>query len=220
MDRATQERWCAALRRKGVAAVQAELDLHPGRPTDALFDMADAPPYPTRAFCEAWCRNGGCAPLDGEDRVCITATNYCSPSPKVATCQRTCPTGQMLVLHDPNNIFDTCDLATETCDCISLPPLVVHDVARHSGLATAGTSLYVSAYDGEYGDLVVSTYDKSSLATPTSQKWVDGVPATGTLGGDPNGPRNGITNPGPNVGENLKTTAENTEAAESAERGI
>jgi len=62
MDRATQERWCAALRRKGVAAVQAELDLHPGRPTDSLFDMADAPPYPTRAFCEAWCRNGGYAP--------------------------------------------------------------------------------------------------------------------------------------------------------------
>lgn len=154
--------------------------------------------------------NGGCSPLDGEDRVCVTATNYCSPSPKEASCQRTCPTGQLLVLHDPNNIFDTCTLSTETCDCISLPPLVVHDVARHSGLATAGTSLYISAYDGEYGDLVVHTYDKSNLATPTQSTWVDGVPSSGTLGGDPNGPRHGITNPGPNVGQYSSIAASST----------
>ncbi len=146
--------------------------------------------------------NGGCPMKNGEDQVCITETNYCSPAPKTSpTCQRTCPVGQMLVLHNPTNIFDTCDLATETCDCIELPPLVVHDVARHSSLAQAGTSLYVSAYDGEYGDLVVYSYDKSNLTTPTKRQWIDGVPATGTLGGDPNGPRNGITNPGPNVGQ-------------------
>jgi hypothetical protein len=27
----------------------------------------------------------------------------------------------MLVLHNPGNIFDTCDLATERCDCLTLP---------------------------------------------------------------------------------------------------
>ncbi len=155
--------------------------------------------------------NGGCPQLNGQDQVCVTATDYCSPSPKDSggTCDRTCPTGQMLVLHDPNNIFDTCDLATETCDCIELPPLVVHDVARHSSLATVGSSLYISAYDGEYGNLVMHTYDKSNLTTPTSSKWLDGVPVgCTTLGGNPNGPRGGCTTPGPNVGEYTSIAAD------------
>jgi len=156
--------------------------------------------------------NGGCPPLNNEDQVCVTATNYCSPAPKDSggTCQRTCPVGQMLVLHNPANIFDTCDLATETCDCVELPPLVVHDVARHSSLAQDSTSLYISAYDGEYGDLVVHTYSKGTLSAPTKSQWLDGVPATGTLGGDPNGPRGGITNPGPNVGQYTSIAATTT----------
>jgi hypothetical protein len=113
----------------------------------------------------------------------------------------------MLVLHDPDNIFDTCTLNTEACDCASLPPLVVRDVARHSDLALSGQSLYVSAYDGEHGDLVLHTFDKSNTTKPAKSEWLDGVPATGTLGGDPNGPRHGITNPGPNVGQYTSVAA-------------
>jgi hypothetical protein len=56
MDRATEERWRAALKKKGIDAMRAELDLRPGRPTDPVYDIGDAPPYPTRAYCEEWCR--------------------------------------------------------------------------------------------------------------------------------------------------------------------
>jgi hypothetical protein len=56
MDRATEERWRAALKKKGMDAMRAELDLRPGRPTDPVYDIGDGPPYPTRAYCEEWCR--------------------------------------------------------------------------------------------------------------------------------------------------------------------
>ena len=145
--------------------------------------------------------NGGCTPSGGP-RVCVTKTNYCSPAPKnEASCNVTCGTGKMLVLKDPENIFDTCALNPNPCECISLPPLVVRDVARHSSLALSGANLYISAYDGQYGDLVVHTYDKTNLAKPSRSDWVDGVPATGSIGGSLDGPRHGITNPGPNVGQ-------------------
>jgi hypothetical protein len=56
MDRATDERWRAALEDRGMHVVRAELDSRPGRPGDLMYDYADGPPYPTRAFCEQWCR--------------------------------------------------------------------------------------------------------------------------------------------------------------------
>jgi hypothetical protein len=144
--------------------------------------------------------NGGCK--NAASPVCVTATNLCSPAPKDPSCAQTCPAGKVLVLQDPTNIFDTCNLSAERCECDSLPPLQIRDVARHSSLAASGQNLYVSAYDGEHGDLVVHTFDKST-APPALQKteWLDGVPSTGHVGGDVNGPRHGITDPGPNVGQ-------------------
>jgi hypothetical protein len=146
----------------------------------------------------------------GNARVCVTATGKCSPAPhdQGGTCQRSCGSGQMLVLHDPGNLFDTCSLSAESCDCVSLPPLVVRDVARHSSLALAGQSVYVSAYDGEHGDLVLHTFDKANLTQPSKSEWLDGVPATGALGGDPSGPRHGITTPGPDVGRYTSLAAD------------
>ena len=140
--------------------------------------------------------NGGCA----AGKVCITATNLCSPPPADASCKQTCGSGKMLVLTQPDNIFDLCSPATETCECDALPPLQTRDVARYSSLAVSGSTLYVSAYDGVYGDLVVHTYDKGSLQAPQRSQWVDGVPLSGHIGGDVNGPRGGITDPGPDVG--------------------
>ncbi len=149
--------------------------------------------------------NGGCK--NAATPVCITATNLCSPAPKDSSCAQTCSAGKILVLQDPGNIFDTCNMAAEKCECDSLPPLQVRDVSRYSSLAASGQYLYVSAYDGDlspsgvpYGDLVVHTFDKSNLTKPLKSEWVDGVPATGHIGGDVTGPRGGITDPGPNVG--------------------
>ena len=152
--------------------------------------------------------NGGCKSANSP--VCITATNLCSPAPKDPSCKQSCPSGKILVLQDPANIFDTCNNAAERCECDSLPPIQIRDVSRYSSIAASGQFLYVSAYDGDpapgsdkpYGDLVVHTFDRSTNP-PTLQKteWLDGVPATGTIGGDVNGPRHGIITPGPDVGQ-------------------
>ena len=145
---------------------------------------------------EAPC-NGGCS----FGSVCVTATNLCSPTPKDASCQASCPAGKVLVLGNADNIFDSCNLGAERCKCESLPPLAVHDVARHSSLAAAGANLYVSAYDGEHGDLVVHTFDRLDLSRPRKSEWLDGVPPDGRIGGDVNGPRGGVVDAGPNVGQ-------------------
>jgi hypothetical protein len=56
MDRATDERWREALKKKGQQVVRQQLDCRPGPPSELLYDIVDEPPYPTRAYCEAWCR--------------------------------------------------------------------------------------------------------------------------------------------------------------------
>jgi hypothetical protein len=156
---------------------------------------------------EAPC-NGGCK--NATSPVCITATNLCSTGGSDASCKQSCPPGKILVLQDPTNIFDTCNLGAERCECDSLPPIQVRDVSRHSSMTAFGQNLYVSAYDGEHGDLVVHTFDRSSLSKPVKSQWVDGVPATGHVGGDVNGPRGGITDPGPNVGQYTSIVASAT----------
>ena len=170
------------------------------------FNRADptgACPPGTTAFnkhCvgEAPC-NGGCK--NAASPVCVTATNLCTPAPKDPSCKQSCPTGKVLALQDPANIFDTCNDAAEKCECDALPPLQVRDVARHSSIAASGQNLYVSAYDGEHGDLVVHTFDRADPTKPQKTEWIDGVPKSGHVGGDVNGPRGGITDPGPNVGQ-------------------
>jgi hypothetical protein len=57
MDAADDERWREALAKKGKDVVRQKLDLRPGAPTELLYDVVDEPPYPDRAFCEAWCRD-------------------------------------------------------------------------------------------------------------------------------------------------------------------
>jgi hypothetical protein len=48
-------RWHDAMRRMGRAAVEAELQRRPGRPTERIDDIGGEPPFPTREFCERWC---------------------------------------------------------------------------------------------------------------------------------------------------------------------
>ena len=147
---------------------------------------------------------GGCA----LGKVCTTVTNLCSAAPADVSCQRSCPAGQELVLTNPDNIFDSCQPAANTCLCASLPPLAIHDLGRHSSSAVSGGNLYVSTYDGEHGDLVLLTFDKTNPVKPTKAEWLDGVPATGHIGGDLNGPRHGITDNGQNVGQYTSIAAD------------
>ncbi len=148
------------------------------------------------APCQGGCRNG---------TVCVTASNLCFPLDNDRTkwptgCEQTCQTGFMLVLQNPHNVFDSCDMSLRQCSCVELPPLRLGDDARHSSLAVSEQTLWVSAYDGTYGDLVVHRLDKKTGAIANTD-FVDGVPATGTVVGAPSGPRHGISDPGVDVGK-------------------
>ena len=113
--------------------------------------------------------------------------------------QVTCDPGTLAVFEPAGNIDDTCDFSKVTCKCEPLPPLSANDVGRHSNLAVLSDgSAYVSAYDGDHGDLVVVAFD--ATGQETGGTWVDGVPATGTVVADRNGPRGGRAESGPRRG--------------------
>jgi hypothetical protein len=141
--------------------------------------------------------NGGCP--SGE--VCTPVNNFCfkldNPS---ATCSQTCQAGYLLVFQDGTNVFNECNLAgKQDCTCAVLPPIQANNIALFSSAASAGSNILVSAYDYDFGDLVLHTFDKQSLLQ-TNVEWVDGVPSMGPITGDPSGPRGGSAVPGPDVG--------------------
>lgn len=136
--------------------------------------------------------------------VCTPVTNTCyvlgeNPSP---SCQVTCNTGSLLVFEDGKNVFAYCDhTKLDKCTCLSFPNITTNDAARFSSATLAGPNILVSAYDGDHGDLVLRTFAKDTrLELATSPEWIDGVPATGVIVGNPSGPRAGIAEPGPDVG--------------------
>ncbi len=141
---------------------------------------------------------GSCA----QGTACSIPDDLCSAVPPgKAGCQQSCAPGTMLVFKDesvPTGIYDACNRPAVDCTCATLPPLRSRDLGRYSSLAAANGQVWVSAYDGQYGDLVV--YHFQGDGTLVDLEYVDGVPSTGKVVGDPNGPRHGIADPGPNVG--------------------
>lgn len=144
--------------------------------------------------------------------VCVPAANSCYRLPPSGTagwpagCFESCPAGTMLVFKDSTNVFNRCDRTevARDCTCEALPPLPARDTARHSSAAAAAQSIFVSAYDDDHGDLVVHTFDKTGKFVKT--EWIDGVPDTGTVVADPNGPRRGIDASGIDVGQHTSIT--------------
>jgi hypothetical protein len=153
--------------------------------------------------------NGYCVsqpPCNGPcraDTACAVTDDLCSTVPEgVAACQQTCAAGSMLVFVNqsvPTGVYDACNLPAVTCDCAILPPISSDDLGRYSSLAAASGQVWVSGYDGEYGDLVA--YHFSPDGGLIDLESVDGVPSTCTLVADPNGYRGGCATAGPNVGE-------------------
>jgi hypothetical protein len=142
---------------------------------------------------------GGCAP----GSVCTPVNNFCfQPQNPSAQCMQSCGPGTELVFTNGLNVFDHCDFAEEAdCTCEPFPNLTTNDGARFSQAALTSSQVLVSAYDGQYGDLILHTYDRNTLQEASgSPEWIDGVPAMGTITGNTMGGRNGISTPGPDVG--------------------
>ncbi|MBX5481374.1 MAG: hypothetical protein IRZ16_05945 [Myxococcaceae bacterium] len=178
-------------------------------------------------FCEAYsdaygtssrCRFHECGPLGecpegqscfkGECMAGLPCDGSCEPgtacSPTANRCQKfecpaSCAPGFIATFNDNRNIWDACNLPAVACECAELPPLRSEDLGRFSALAVdaKAQAIYVSHYDGQYGDLVVNRYDPNGKLA--RQDYVDGVPSGAVLYG-PSGARGGVVDPGEDVG--------------------
>ncbi len=148
----------------------------------------------TNLPCGGTCDQGkGCVP--DIDRC----QDYSMPTGRpMAACPMTCNAGFIATFNDDTNIWDSCNLPKVQCVCAELPPLRSEDLGRFSALAgVPGTGMFVSAYDGQYGDLVVFRFDSSGKKLGLD--YVDGVPQAMPKYG-PSGARGGVVDPGDDVG--------------------
>lgn len=155
------------------------------------------------------CFNGECMadlPCNGtceSGKACVPSIDRCQdyamPTGRpMAACPMTCMPGFIATFSDARNIWDSCNLPAVACKCAELPGLRSNDLARFSAIAAdPGKAVFVSAYDGEYGDLVVLKYGLDGARQAT--EYVDGVPS-GQVKYGPSGARGGIVEPGPDVG--------------------
>lgn len=160
----------------------------------------DGAPCPEGSTCfKDWCVAAApCSGVCPAGQVCEIGSNACHPVSGQEGCDQTCAVGQVLVVENPEvMIGDLC--CPVKCACTALPALQPGVYGRFSSTVLTGSDVLVSAYNETYGDLVLVR--ASARGVVQSVEFVDGVPPLGTTGGDPNGPRHGLTDPGPNVGQ-------------------
>jgi hypothetical protein len=136
---------------------------------------------------------GGSCP-DGT--ACDVLSSKCVAVPEKADgCDAPC--GGLRVIADPDTMTGEacCEV---TCACNGLPPLVPTRFGRYSRVTTTPREVLVSAYDAQFGDLVVARHDLDGAFVRLD--YVDGVPAGAPVVADVEGPRGGVAEPGPNVG--------------------
>jgi hypothetical protein len=147
--------------------------------------------------------DGGCP----EGSVCELTTNSCHELPTDgrkddnnlpgvdASCTKPCDNGLLVLADEATMTGEVC--CALACECRTLPPIVPTRIGRYARVAVADEGALVSAYDAEFGDLVVVRHDKDGNRTAID--YVDGVPSV-VATADPNGPRQGIRDEGPDVG--------------------
>lgn len=144
--------------------------------------------------CQAPCGGGEC----GDGKCCDASKDQCidNPSP--------CPGLKCAPGEGPPDFSKyqvdskSCKVTGPACQCVKLPPLPVGVSGQHSELGLLGGKPIVSAYNKDYGDLVVGTRQGDG-----SMKWefVDGIPQGGKVEGALDGPRGGIKEKGDDVGK-------------------
>ncbi len=141
---------------------------------------------------------GGCA----LGSVCNIDTGRCEEPPVLANadhgCDQECGVAEILVYSDPDTMLwsQCCEVS---CHCETVPPLQPGNWGRFSDVVVGPDALWVSGYDGTYGDLVLGAHGRLS-GQLAELDYVDGVPSGGIVVADPAGPRGGQVEPGPNVG--------------------
>lgn len=156
-----------------------------------------------------YCFQGECMaslPCDGTcpaGAACVPSADFCqlyapTPNHPEAACPMSCNAGFIGTFKDSRNIWDSCVLPQVKCVCGELPGLQSEDLGRYSSVGVeTGKNVLVSAYDGQYGDLVVFKYGLDGQ--PQGVDYVDGVPEAMAKFG-PSGARKGVVEPGDDVG--------------------
>jgi hypothetical protein len=164
---------------------------------------------------------GGCA----AGQVCDIDSNTCYRAERAATgdagvapatdCTQTCAAGEMLVLTDPDTMSGPvcCFLR---CECKTLPPVLPGQLGFYADITNTSDEVLVSAYDQVYGDLVIARFDAQGRRVGVN--YVDGVPTSGDIVGDPNGPRGGRIDLGTNVGTHTSIDRETSGSVHVAYR--
>lgn len=155
------------------------------------------------AFNGRCVQDAPCGGRCGDGSVCNIDLNACEQPTFIGMaqsgCSQTCGDGQLLVYTNPDlMLFDQC--CDISCACVALPAVPAGVWGRYADLQPTDAGVLVSSYNSTYGDLVLSTHQAAN-GQLSSLEFLDGVPTTGRLVGDPNGPRHGYREIGPNVGE-------------------
>lgn len=153
--------------------------------------------------CEKPCGGGDC----GTGKCCNIQQNACIENPKPCPDLK-CPEGSDPPKADEFTVDPkSCKLTGPECKCKKRAPLPIGEIGTHSEIGLLNGQPVVSAYNETYGDLMVG-----ERQTDGSFKWefVDGLPSTGKVTGDPAGPRGGIDAPGDDVGKHTSIAVSGT----------
>jgi hypothetical protein len=149
------------------------------------------------------CISGGCQCGDPCQGGCLTGQGCCVPEDRCyplpeACLGLTCPPGQFVDITTPG-AWDTqqCMVVGEACKCEILPPLGFGDIGLYSALAYDDAGGLMSAYSLDYGDLMFGEVANDGTIAWT---FIDGLSTSTVVTHDINGPRGGISDPGPDVG--------------------
>lgn len=141
------------------------------------------------------------APCGGhcpDDTACDLITGKCAPFPNGSlNCDQDCGGSSLRIFSDATTMSgeQCCPLA---CECKGLPPIVPTRFGRYSRVAFATDEVLVSAYDAQFGDLVLAHFKTDGSFSRLD--YLDGVPVGSAVIADPLGPRGGVFEVGANVG--------------------
>lgn len=177
-------------------------------------------PCPVGQTCW-WGRCGLALPCGGhcgEGEACAQLVDRCVA---LETIQTPCQPGELRMLqHDAARLAEGCGAIAETTLCRALPSLAEGQRGVPGVLVQAGATLAHVSYDRTYGDVVLARHAATPPFARQSLRVLAGLPAAATVVvGDPAGPRGGVAELGPDLGEALDAVADAAGRVQVALRG-
>lgn len=144
-------------------------------------------------LCQVPCEEG-C----GEGQYCCNIRNRCEDLPAACEDLDCDPGFEPRLVRVGGGDPDSCETTGAECECAELPPLELGDTGAYlSAAAAPDGTIWLAAFNREYGDLVVGSTDGDDAI---DWVFVDGLADSGPIVAAPSGPRGGVATAGPVVG--------------------